>query len=220
MATSKEPSYASASAVAGLAREVEGLRMAVEPMKSLPAQVDELARVVRRLAEQTAAAPASGGGAPSWLDLPADLDTVRVVLVDLTGWMRDVFLRYADGAQGLPECWMWHPDVVEELLWLMFAWVAAYRDEDATVARAGDWHDRYRPGVVKRIKTAAGTCSLENHQPHGSRFAGGPVVPLAEAMAPIATWWATQRTETPPEPDDEQLAAAAVAQRRPGGGRR
>jgi hypothetical protein len=69
MATSKEPTYASASAVAGLAREVEGLRMAVEPMKSLPHQVDELARVVRTLAEQTAAAP-MGGGARSWLDLP------------------------------------------------------------------------------------------------------------------------------------------------------
>jgi hypothetical protein len=219
MSREQEPTYASASAVAGLAREVEALSRAVEHVKSLPNQVDELARVVQTLAEQTATGM-SAGGAPSWLDLPEDIGAVRSVLEDLTGWMRDVFLRYADGAQQLPECWLWHPDVVEELLWLMHAWLAAYRAEDATVARAGDWHDRYRPGVVRRIKALAGTCSLENHQPRGNRFTGGPAVPLAEAMAPIADWWATQRAELPPEPDEQHLAAAAAAQRRPGGGRR
>jgi hypothetical protein len=219
MTTNSDPSYASAAAVSGLAREVEALRMAVEPMKKMPGQVDELARVVRTLAEQSAAAPMTGG-APSWLDLPADVDRARAVLADLTTWMGEVFLRYADAVAGLSECWMWHPEVVEELLWLMYAWLGAYRDEDATVARAGDWHDRYRPGVVKRIKTVAGNCSLENHQPGGGRYGGGPVVPLADAMAPLATWWATGRTDTAPEPSAEQLAAAASAPRRPGGGRR
>jgi hypothetical protein len=219
MSREQEPTYASASAVAGLAREVEALSRAVEPVKSLPNQVDELARVVQTLAEQTATGM-SAGGAPSWIDLPEDVGAVRSVLEDLTGWMREVFLRYSDAAQQLPECWLWHPDVVEELLWLMHAWLAAYRAEDATVARAGDWHDRYRPGVVKRIKALAGTCSLENHQPRGNRFTEGPIVPLAEAVAPIAYWWATQRAELPPEPAEEHLAAAAAAQRRPGGGRR
>src|SRR5690606_33680832 len=195
MAQNNEPNYASASAVAGLAREVEALRKAVEPVTSLSRQLDDVARVVQELAERQAASGASTEGAPSWLDLPADIGTVRTVLTDLTGWMRDVFLRYADAAQHLPECWLWHPDIVEELLWLMYAWLAAYRDENATVARAGDWHDRYRPGVVRRIKTLAGNCSLENHQPRGNRYGASPAVPLAEAMAPIAEWWATARDE-------------------------
>ncbi|MEU6643209.1 hypothetical protein ABZ863_11725 [Saccharomonospora sp. NPDC046836] len=216
----KDQTYASASAVAGLAREVEALRKAVEPVTALSRQIDDLARVVRDLAASQAAGGPSAQGAPSWLDLPADPGAVRSVLEDLTGWMREVFLRYTDAAQHLPECWLWHPDVVEELLWLMYAWLAAYRDEKATVARAGDWHDRYRPGVVRRIKALAGNCSLENHQPRGNRHTSGPVVPLAEAMAPIAEWWATRRDEIPPEPDDDQLAAAAAAHRRPGGGRR
>lgn len=131
-----------------------------------------------------------------------------------------MFLRYADAVAGLSECWMWHPAVVEELLWLMYTWTAAYRDEDATVARAGDWHDRYRPGVVKRIKATAGNCSLESHQPGGGRYTGEPLVPLADAMEPLATWWAIQRTDVAPEPSAEQLAVAAAAPRRPGGGRR
>ncbi|MEC3976241.1 hypothetical protein [Amycolatopsis sp. H20-H5] len=219
MTSPKEPSYATAAAVNGLAREVEGLRNAVEPMKKLPGQVDDLATTVRKLAETTAATPITGG-APSWLDLPADLDRVQAVLIELTGWLREVFLRYADAVAALPECWLWHADVVEELLWLMYAWLGAYRDEDATVARAGDWHDRYRPGVVKRIKSATSACSLENHQPGGARHTGSPIVPLADAMAPLATWWATQRGETAPEPTVEQLAVAAAAPRRTGGGRR
>jgi hypothetical protein len=214
---------ASAAAVAGLAREVESVRLVVESLRSMPAQVDDLARVVGSLAEQTAdtAAAAAGGGAPSWLDAPSDDPArVRSVLEELTGWMREVYLRYADAVAHLPECWMWHPDVVEELLWLMYAWLAAYRDENATVAKAGDWHDRYRPGVVRRIKVVAGTCSLENHQPRGTRHTSGPVVPVAEALAPIAAWWATHRGEVPPEPSDAQLAEAAEHQRRSGGGRR
>jgi hypothetical protein len=211
---------ASAAAVAGLAREVEALRGAVEPLRAVPAQVDELARVVQALAEQTAAAVgAAGGGVPSWLDAPADPGTVRSVLEDLITWMREVYLCYADAAAHLPECWLWHPDVVEELLWLMYTWLAAYRDENATAAKAGDWHDRYRPGVVRRIKVVAGTCSLENHQPRGTRC-GGPVVPIAEAMAPIADWWATHRADTPPEPSEDQLAVAAAVTRRSSSRRR
>ena len=58
-----------------------------------------------------------------------------------------MFLRYPDGVAVLPECWLWHPDVVEELLWLMHAWRAAYEGRGASVQLAGDWHDRQRPGV-------------------------------------------------------------------------
>jgi hypothetical protein len=111
---------------------------------------------------------------------------------------------------------LWHPDVIEELLCLMQAWLAAYRDDKAAVTLAGDWHDRYRPGVVRRITTTAGRCSLENHQPReGQSLPGGPVVPVAGAAEQIATWWATARTNPAPEPDKWHLATAN-ARRRPG----
>ncbi|WP_205660507.1 hypothetical protein [Amycolatopsis antarctica] len=213
-------SYASAAAVAGLAREVEALRTTVEPLTGVPGQVTELGRSVQALADKAARARPAAGGAPSWLDLPTDIPTVRSVLDELCGWMREVFLRYSDAVRALPVCWLWHPDVVEELLWLMYAWLAAYRDDEGTVAKAGDWHDRYRPGVVRRIKAATGSCSLENHQPRGDRYTGAPVVPVADAIAPLADWWAVHRGEAPPEPDQAQLDAADAAYRRAGGGRR
>lgn len=219
MSNAKEPTYATTAAVAGLAREVEQLRTVLEKMEPLPEQVTKLAKVVKTLADHSAAVP-EFESALSWLDLPEDTGRARVLLTDLTGWMRDIFLRYPDAVAALPECWMWHPDVVEELVWLMCAWASAYRDDDAPVSRAGDWHDRYRPGVVKRIKATTGTCSLENHAESGSHFAARPVVPVAEALDVLAHWWGINRDEPAPEPTVEQLDAAAVMQRSTRGGRR
>ncbi|WP_239154264.1 hypothetical protein [Amycolatopsis sp. FDAARGOS 1241] len=218
-------------AVWGLAREVEGLRTQfedqvgelrakVEPLTAMPEKVSTLARTVRAIADQLAGAE---GEVPSWswLDLPADLDRAQAMLTDLTVWLRRIFLRYPDAAGVLPECWMWHPDIVEELLWLAAAWHTAYRDEDATVARAADWHDRYRPGVVRRIKGSAGGCSLENHEDGGPLHRPAPRVPMGEGLAPIALWWAEERDNPAPVPTAEQLAAAqAAARQRRGGARR
>ncbi|PZS26561.1 MAG: hypothetical protein DLM61_18100 [Pseudonocardiales bacterium] len=217
--SSNGTAYATTSSVTGLAREIEGLRADLTEIRTLKARLDELADLVAQLATAVATAtPAGGVGVASWLDLPTDPpDTAAAVLTELIAWMEVVYLRYSDAAQGLPDCWLWHPDVVEELLWLMHAWLAAYHDDTAPVSLAADWHDRYRPGVVKRINTTAGRCSLEAHQPRDNQpdDGGQPVVPLAEAMAPIAEWWATHRTNPAPHPDPDHLATAA-ARRRPG----
>jgi hypothetical protein len=208
--------YPDAGAVAGLAREIEALRESIDTLRGLPSRVDEVAGLVAQLADAVNAFPTAAGGVASWLDLPAEVDAVYSVLGELLAWMQVVYLRYPDAAAGLPDCWLWHPDVVEELLWLMQAWLAAYRDDKAAVSLAGDWHDRYRPGVVHRITSTAGRCSLENHQPReGQSLPGAPVVPVAGAVELIATWWASARTDPPPEPD-EWHRATANARRRPG----
>ncbi|MPZ67344.1 MAG: hypothetical protein GEU83_18190 [Pseudonocardiaceae bacterium] len=212
MTGDQHPPYASATALAGLAHEVEALRRAVDPLRQLPGRVDELAKLLARVADELADHTARSGPptAPSWLMLPVDPDTARQVLAELTAWMGAVYLRYPDAAASLPDCWLWHPDVVEELLWLMHAWCAAYQGPAASVSLVGDWHDRYRPGVVRRIKTTAGTCSLENH-PRPDR--DHSTVPVAEAVEPIAGWWARHRDQPPPGPTDEHYAAAARLQR-------
>ena len=135
-------------ALAGLAREVDGLRRGMEVPVD-PDPVDDLARTVAQLADAVAATPARPGPtvAPSWLTAPTEGEATLGLLEDLAGWLRAVFLRYPDGTAVLPECWLWHPDVVEELLWLMQAWRAAYEGRGASVQLAGDWHDRQRPGV-------------------------------------------------------------------------
>ena len=205
-------------AVAGLAREVEALRRRVDALGSLPTRVDQLAGLLARHTETLAAATSSPATPPppSWLDLPTDpgrpaeSSTARSaveLLTTLVGWVGGIYLRYPDAAQTLPECWLWHPEIIEELLWLHTAWLAAYKPNAAGTA-VGDWHDRQRPGVARRIRDYAGLCSLEQHRPGAERHTPAPAAPLVEAVAAIADWWATHRSDPTPVPTAEQLAAS------------
>ncbi len=99
-AKNNDAGYASAAAVAGLAREVEALRRAIDPLRELPRHVDELTDLVARLAETAATSTCRPTPvvAPSWLMLPADVRTAHAMLRELTGWMGEVFLRYPDAA--------------------------------------------------------------------------------------------------------------------------
>lgn len=189
-----------AAAVAGLARETEALRRRLDDLGALRGQVAELADVVADLAERLITDKAAPAGPTSWLGLPDhDAGEVAVrraaaVLVDLVGWTNLVYLRYPDAAASLPECWLWHPDVVEELLWLRTAWAVAYRGPVASALQAGDWHDRCRPGVVRRIRVAAGTCSRESH-----RASPRPTTACLDAVIQaIAAWWTGDRDGCPP----------------------
>lgn len=195
-------------AVAGLAREVDGLRRQFDTVADLPVRVEALTRSVAELSdavEALAALPSRPGPtpAPSWLSAPADPEVTSRLVEGLVAWLRAVFLRYPDGQAALPECWLWHPEVVEELLWLMHAWLAAYQGRGASVQAAGDWHDRQRPGVVRRLRASVASCSRENHQTRAgwSQTPSGPVsVPGLDAVASITDWWAHHREQPPPEP--------------------
>ena len=198
--------FARVEALAGLAREVDGLRREAAALAGLPARVDDLARTLAQLADAVTATPARPGPvpAPSWLAAPqGDPERLAALLGELGGWLGGVFLRYPDAASVLPECWLWHPDVVEELLWLWQAWSGAYEAKGASVQLAGDWHDRQRPGVVRRLKIAVGSCSVERHQTRtgwSDRTRITSTVPGLDATDVIAGWWATARAEPAPEP--------------------
>jgi len=214
-----------AASVAGLAREVEQLRRTVDEHDALRERLDNLAGLVARLAETIATAPGTNqaaAAAPSWLDHPAEpgrpveaSEAARAaedLLSTLSGWVGGIYLHYTD-ARSLPVCWMWHPDIVEELLWLHLAWLAAH-SPDAASSAVGDWHDRQRPGVVRRVNGYASACSLGAHRPGGDRHT--PILPtVTDASAVIAAWWATNRDQPAPEPTEEQLAAAAARAMRP-----
>jgi hypothetical protein len=204
--------------VAGLAREIETLRRRVDELAALPRRLDDLAHLLARLADTTKASRGTPTAecAPSWIDAAADsgrdASTSRAardaeaLLAKLASWVGGVYLRYSDARQ-LPDCWLWHPDVVEELLWLHAAWLAAYA-EQAPPSAVGDWHDRQRPGVARRIKQYAGMCSLEAHLPGAEHHTPAPAAPTADAVPVVAAWWATARDQPAPAPSDEQLDQA------------
>jgi len=213
---SPEPS--DPGSLAAVAREVDVLRREVAPLRQLPARLDRLSAIVVELAETVSAVAARKATTPvpSWLMAPTDPNETRERLDELAAWLPTVYLRYPDALASFPECWCWHPDVVEELLWLMYAWSAAYQGSSASVAFAGDWHDRQRPGVVRRIKASAGTCSLENHQTRPGWPAPtttAPRTPAESELGRIAEWWASAREQPAPEPPPRNGSPIASALR-------
>ena len=203
-----------ADAVAALARQVERLEARVDGLgvDRIQADLRSVSATLSVLADEVAEIVVTSAGdeaALSWLwsrDV-VDADEALAVLQQLMRWAVRVYLRYADAA--LPECWLWHPDVIEELVWLRSAWQAAYHGPMASALRAGDWHDRFRPGVVRRLRAAAGDCSLREHFEKPT----WPVVPVADAAPAIATWWA-EPGDPAPVPSGDQVAAADAAHRR------
>lgn len=203
-------------AVGGLGREVEAAKIAQARLAD-KATVLELKEQVANLADQVAelpnlippAEPAEARPVDSWLARLPGTFTPAEVLADLIGWVGDVYLRYADAATELPECWLWHSEIIEELLWLMQAWRGAYFGKPS-IRAVGDWHDRHRPGVVRRITGYAGSCSLDNHRQE--RAADRIVeVPASDAAEAIAAWWASEPEQPAPKPTPQQIAAADAA---------
>ena len=197
--------------VAGLVREVDALRKAVRKVAGLPGQVEQLAATLAQALDEWAA---TGRGADpvrpvSWIGETTDSATTMRALGELADWVGRVYLRYPIAARELPDCWLWHPDMVEELAWLQQAWQAAYSPDTGTVGAAADWHDRYRPGVVARIRAANfDSCSLENHL-RPTRPTAAVVVPGAGSVRAVAVWWSTGREDTqPPLPTQADLDAA------------
>jgi hypothetical protein len=212
----QDPGDAALAAVAGLARWVETLTHDLDAMKkglkltASARSLRDLADVVNHLTE-TLSTPQQGKAKDqaepvrSWLTLPEDQAAVEAVLAELLPWMQLVYLQYGDAQATLPPCWLWHPEIVEELVWLMDAWTFAFQGPEASNKLVGDWHDRQRPGVMRRVGLYATGCDLSTHLTD----AGQPAVtvPLAADADPFVTWWASDRDHTGPTPTPEQISA-------------
>jgi hypothetical protein len=197
-----------------LTRVTRRMNAADERAAGLKAQVEELAGLLTCNANDIKAlisrADKQDKGAPprSWL-LAEDQGQAVADLEDLTVWLGRVYLRYP-GAE-LPSCWAWHPGVVEELWWLRQAHREAYVPSTHSVAKAGDWHARSRPGVVARLAVIVQDCDLSRHIDGGDRIQDPPLVPLAGQAERVATHWVKGGT---PLPTPDQLDQARFADQR------
>jgi hypothetical protein len=173
---------------AALGREVERL---TRRSKAIENRVEELAELLATLAGDvksllTQDEQEQADKVRAWL-LTEDSDHARADLTDLTEWLARVYLRYPDAF--LPSCWLWHPALIEELRWLRATHREAYHPTRGTWAHIGDWHDRYRPGVTRRIRTAYGSCELREHTEDGHQRLPAPQVPLTDAVELTARAW-------------------------------
>ena len=194
------------------------LERALRKLTRLDEDVRRLAQGVNALRDEPARSAAPDPTAVrSWL-LADEPEQAVLDLVELGGWVSAVYLRYPDAA--LSSCWLWHPHVIEELWWLRNAHADAYHPETGSWLRVGDWHDRQRPGVAQRVRSALSKCDLSRHAPRDGRPADVPPpldAPLTGAIVLIAeTWTAPGCDPRPggPEPTATQLAEAEAYQRR------
>jgi hypothetical protein len=148
-----------------LAARVEAAEAAIGGHASLLAATSDLAQEVSRLSATIAGqgSPPAGQPAsvhprqPAWaaMNQTEYADALR----DLAGWVTGVmFRRYPATAALLPPCWPAHPAVVEELDWLYWSWTGWALDPDARSRNAADWHDRWLPGALARIRPQLAAC--------------------------------------------------------------
>ncbi len=191
--------------------QLAALARAVERNSRRVTSLDGLVRQLAGDLAEVAAALTPAGEAPapvrSWL-LAQDPEQAVADLADLIGWTRRVYLRFPDAV--LSACWLWHPQVIEELWWLRRAHAEAFDPQAGTWLRVGDWHDRQRPGVAKRVRAAIGTCELSLHRTGTAHARPAAPAPLANHAEQIAHAWTTDPLAPRPEPTDEQLHEADI----------
>jgi hypothetical protein len=150
------------------------------------------------LSATTLAKPAAGSsGMSSWIVVEGQQVAERL-LADLVEWCGSVLRHYPGVAEAMGECWLLHPPAVEELVALQSAWIDAYVGENASAARAMDWHDRHRPGAVARVADIVGTCTSADHRPGRSADSCPAPVAGADMTIAVAAWWCRTRGSMPP----------------------
>lgn len=104
------------------------------------------------------------------------------------------------GTNVVPPCWYLHRDVVWELSWLCQEWLNLYRG-DGTARQAGDWWDRWLPGVLRRIgESPAGKRCKTSHSDPGPAPKGRPPQPSWDDVVQTDI---AERPE-PPKKDEQE----------------
>jgi len=93
---------------------------------------------------------------------------------DLSAWVGWLRGRYPIAEQ-LPACWWRHSELVEELTALRLAWLAAYTEPGAALTGPIDFHDRWLPSVLGRVRRWGVQC-LGEHRPRPPSIYDGAAV--------------------------------------------
>jgi hypothetical protein len=94
-----------------------------------------------------------------WLTMP-DHDRDEK-LTELTEWVNTILRVQYPGylANAIRPCWPAHPEARWELAWLYQLWLHAYLSDHPALPEAANWHDRWAPGVIRRLASVMHGCA-------------------------------------------------------------
>jgi hypothetical protein len=161
--------------VAALAIEVNGLR---HDVASLTTRAEEIASTqqkhaaavdgipeLRRQVERILALLADDGQTEptGWFWLTMDAQAREDKLGELSDWVDAVLHAQYPGhlAEQIRPCWPNHPEALWELTWLYQLWCRAYLTKRPAPKDAADWHDRWAPGVLRRLGQVMNRCERD-----------------------------------------------------------
>ena len=126
-------------------------------------RLSELQDALTDLVEDPPVARGPGSRPFVWQELsPRDRARTWQALAEWVGWLRG---RYPLARQ-VPLCWWRHPELVEELTALWLAWREAYVEKGAPLTSAADWHGRWLPELLRRMRAGGWNVACESeHKP-------------------------------------------------------
>ncbi|MBN1171966.1 MAG: hypothetical protein JXA67_07310 [Micromonosporaceae bacterium] len=163
MTGSKSPRDDLAVQMLALGAQIQGLRDQLANLAGLGEQVTGLADDVDALRDRVADLGGVDQGdavteVRMWDWTRMSREEAAVAWPVLLDWVSEVLVgvfdsvgQYSGRNVHLPICWYRHPDAVAELGWLCQEWIKIYRSGKGTSSAAGEWHDRWLPGVLRRL---------------------------------------------------------------------
>ena len=126
---------------------------------TLQQQVQALDQRVERLSEELAQALTArkGPAVIAWHELSPDQYAAH--LADLATWMGTFLTAYPSAASSARECWQAHQDAVTELGLIWCEFTRIYAAERPSLDEALVFHDRWLPGVLKRVHQITANCA-------------------------------------------------------------
>lgn len=172
--------------ILSLARDLKDVRTQLGDLAGIGAQVTGLADAVSAVELKIDALAAAEPEQPirMWDWTTMDTDQAHVAWNVLLEWVDKVLVGTYNAVTDksidqdvakIPACWYRHPAAVAELSWLCQEWMRIYRSSKGTPGSAGEWHDRWLPGVLRRLSRSLNACASGYEVEHQEPKWGVPV---------------------------------------------
>jgi hypothetical protein len=177
------------AAVAALAVRVDGLRRRIETLATKvdvltstqqehAAVLDGIAELRQQVEQILTILHDEDQASPTgwfWLTMTDQKRDER--LSELADWVETVLRTQYPGylAGQIRPCWPNHPEATWELAWLYQLWTLAYLTRRPAPKDAADWHDRWSPGVLRRLSQVMGQCKETCQRQPGHQAPADPL---------------------------------------------